>query len=266
MSEYVTTSFGDTVAYDRHGSGPALIFVAGALPFRAMDPTTTATAQKAAAIGLTTTVYDRVGRGESPAEGEIHLDRELAAIGALIDVNGGNAALCGHSSGSTISLAAAASGLPVTALALWETPLDPDPTATRPWIDEVERRLQAGDDEGALRHYVKDIPPEILESMFNTPLFDVFVAQAGSLRADGESLVWAGSAPLEELFASIRVPVTAFIGEQTLPLMETAADRIAAAIPGATVHRISGANHEWDVDSMADELVHFVWQATQVVH
>jgi pimeloyl-ACP methyl ester carboxylesterase len=266
MSEYITTSFGDRVAYDRHGSGPALIFVAGALPFRAMDPATTETAEKAAAIGLTTTVYDRVGRGESQAEGEIHLDRELAAIAALIDVNGGSAALCGHSSGSTIALAAAASGLSVTALALWETPLDPTPGETGPWVAEVERRLQAGDLEGALRHYVKDIPPEILDFIFNSPLFDVMVAQAGSLRADGESLVWADSAPLDELFARIRVPVAAYVGEQTLPLMETAAAKIGAAIPGATIRKVPGSNHNWDVDAMAEDLVHFVWSATQVLH
>lgn len=37
MSEFVSTSLGDRVAYDLRGSGPGLVFVAGAGPFRAMD-------------------------------------------------------------------------------------------------------------------------------------------------------------------------------------------------------------------------------------
>jgi hypothetical protein len=38
MTEFTTTTTGDQVAYDRRGAGPALIFVAGAGPFRAIDP------------------------------------------------------------------------------------------------------------------------------------------------------------------------------------------------------------------------------------
>jgi hypothetical protein len=38
MTEFTTTTTGDQVAYDRRGAGPAPIFVAGAGPFRAIDP------------------------------------------------------------------------------------------------------------------------------------------------------------------------------------------------------------------------------------
>ena len=38
MSELVTTAMGDTVAYDLRGSGPAVVFVAGAGPHRAVAP------------------------------------------------------------------------------------------------------------------------------------------------------------------------------------------------------------------------------------
>ncbi len=89
MSEYATTARGDRVAYDRRGSGPALIFVAGAGPFGGNDPVTTETAELVAGHGITTVVYDRLGRGESPAGGRIDLDRELTASTALIDLVGG---------------------------------------------------------------------------------------------------------------------------------------------------------------------------------
>ena len=65
MSDFVTTSAGDRVSYELRGSGPALIFVAGAGPWRAIDPVTTETAELLAARGVSTIEYDRVGRGES---------------------------------------------------------------------------------------------------------------------------------------------------------------------------------------------------------
>ena len=114
MTEFTTTALGDRVAYDLRGDGPAVVFIAGAGPFRAIDPSTTETAELAAERGIRTIVFDRLGRGESPADGRLDLERELAAVAALIEVVGGSAVLCGHSSGCSIALAAAVSGLPVS--------------------------------------------------------------------------------------------------------------------------------------------------------
>ena len=85
MSELVTTAIGATpwpttcAAADRRWS---LSRVPGRN--RAVDPWTTETAERAAAAGASrTVVYDRLGRGESPAEGRIGLDRELAVLTGL---------------------------------------------------------------------------------------------------------------------------------------------------------------------------------------
>ena len=118
MTEFATTALGDTVAFDRHGEdGPAVVFVAGAGPHRAGDPITPATAALLADRGVTSVVHDRLGRNESPADGVITLERELAAVAAMIEVAGGSAILCGHSSGCAIAVEAARAGLPVTGLA-----------------------------------------------------------------------------------------------------------------------------------------------------
>src|SRR5918995_300159 len=85
--------------------------------------------------------YDLRGRGESRVDGTITLERELAAVRALIDVAGGSAVLCGHSSGCSISLRAAVDGLRVDGLALWEAPLAPPSSGGREWADEVNRHL-----------------------------------------------------------------------------------------------------------------------------
>lgn len=258
MSDFITTSLGDRIAYDLRGDGPALVFVAGAGPWRAIDETTTRTAELLAEGGVTTIVYDRVGRGESRVDGTITLERELAAIEALIGVAGGSAVLCGHSSGCSISLRAAVDGLRVDGLALWEAPLGPPNSSGREWADEVNRHLDAGDLRGALLTYMNDMPPEILEIVMGIP---AMVDQAESLRPDGESLAWAESAPHAELFAGVRVPVLAMVGEQTYDIMTPAAESLVAAIPGATWKRMPGSEHGWDPEPMAAELAALVKRA-----
>ena len=263
MTSYTTTPAGDRVAFDRYGAGPALIFVAGAGPSRESDPITTATALAAANQGITTVVYDRLGRGESPVDGPTTLSRELEAIAALIEIAGGRAVLCGHSSGCSIALRAAAEGLAITGLVLWESPIGSISGGAGAWSDEVTRRVESGDLDGAQTHYMKDMPPEWLEGARQSPMWPAIIAQVGSLRADGESLAWADSAPLSQLFEGIRMPVQTIVGERSLPLMTAAAAAIAAAIPGAENKTLPGANHAWEPESMAAGLVAFVKAAAE---
>ena len=165
MTEHVTTSRGDTIGYDRRGDGPAVVFVVGAGPFRAIDPQTSETAELLAQRGFTTVVHDRVGRGESFREGRVDLADELAAVRALMDVAGGRATLCGHSSGCAIALRAAVEGLPVDRLVLFEAPLDPAGQQVPEWTAELYRLLDVGDGPGAVAHYMKDIPLDVLEGL-----------------------------------------------------------------------------------------------------
>ena len=258
MSDVLTTSAGDRVAYDLRGEGPAVVFVAGAGPWRAIDPATTRTAELLADRGVRTVVHDRVGRGESFVSGPVDLDREVAAVAALIEVAGGSAVLCGHSSGCSIAPYAAAHGLPVSGLALWEAPLAPPGSGAVAWAAQVDDRLDAGDLDGALTAYMQDMPPEILEAVRAVP---AMVDQAGSLRADVQSLVWAESAPHADLFGHLRVPVLAMVGEQTYDVMVPAAESVAAAVPGARWKRVPGSGHGWEPGPMADELAALVREA-----
>ncbi|WP_127792493.1 alpha/beta fold hydrolase [Agromyces sp. LHK192] len=261
MSEFVTTPAGDRVAFDRRGTGPALVFVAGAGPYRAIDPWTTETAELMAESGVQTIVYDRLGRGESEASGRIDLDRDLESLAAVIETAGGSAVLCGHSSGCSIALAAAVRGVPVTGLVLWEPPFGAVDGGAREWAAEVERRMDAGDLEGALEHYMKDMPPEWLAGMRQSPDYPLFRSQVVSYRADGQSLAWVESAPLADLLRDVRVPLEVLLGTETFPELFAAAEAIAAAVPGATWKQIAGADHSWDPATMAAELTAFVSEA-----
>jgi pimeloyl-ACP methyl ester carboxylesterase len=258
MTDYVTSELGDRIGFDRYGSGPAVVFVAGAGPYRAGDPHTTETAQRAAELSVSALVYDRLGRGDSRVDGPVTLEREVAAVAAVIEAAGGEAALCGHSSGCAIALAAAAAGLPVTALILFEAPIGGIGGGASAWAEEFRRRLEADERESALQWYMKDMPPEWFERARNSSGFPGMLAQLDGHQPDAEALAWTESASLAELLGGIRAPVEALVGAQTMPVMSAAATAIAGAIPGATHGTIAGASHQWEVEPMAAELARFV--------
>lgn len=252
MTSFVETAAGDRVAYDSYGEGSAVVFVAGAGPSRETDPITTQTAKQLAGEGFTAIVYDRLGRGESLVDGPIHLDRELEALGALLQLTG-PAVLVGHSSGCAIALKAAVDGMPVAGLVLWEAPIGAIVGGAQPWSDELGRRIDAGALESAQEHYMKDMPPEWLEAAKNSPAWPVIVQRVVSLRADAEALGWAESAGL----GGIHVPVAVLVGEDTVPGMTESAQKLAAAIPGATRATRPGKNHAWEPLPMAQFIAGF---------
>lgn len=85
----VRSNDGSRIAYDRHGSGPVVILVAGALGYRKF--TKMEELAKLLADGFTVVNYDRRGRGDSTEAGPFSLDREIEDIAALIESEGGSA-------------------------------------------------------------------------------------------------------------------------------------------------------------------------------
>ncbi|MGR0220795.1 alpha/beta fold hydrolase [Agromyces sp. ZXT2-6] len=273
MSRTITTARGDVIAYDHHlaahprGADVATVFIAGAGPFRAVDPLTTETGERLARAGIDALVFDRTGRGESvAASGDplLDLDRELEVIRAVVDVADAPAVLCGHSSGATLALAAASAGVPVAGVVTWEAPLHGFTGGATAWAAEFTRLLDAGERERALEQYMVDMPAEWLESVRQSPEFPMTVAQTPTLRADAASLAWADSAPLPELLGGIRAPVLALAGTETFPGMVDAAEEIAAAAPDGRADRVAGADHAWEPAAMAERLATFAREAVRV--
>ena len=103
----VTSQDGTKIAFDKVGSGPAVILVNGAMAYRAFDPSM---AQLAELLGQHFTVYnyDRRGRGDSGDTQPFAKEREIEDLQALVEDAGGKAMVFGISSGGVVSLDAAA--------------------------------------------------------------------------------------------------------------------------------------------------------------
>src|SRR5690348_8599709 len=100
--ETVTSKDGTKIAYERSGSGPALILVDGALCSREFGPS-----PKLAPLlakHFTVIAYDRRGRGASGDVKPYAKEREVEDLEALIGAAGGKAFLLGLSSGAALVL------------------------------------------------------------------------------------------------------------------------------------------------------------------
>src|SRR5690242_13844751 len=118
----VTSKDGTQIAYEKLGSGLPLILVDGALCSRDFGPMP----KLAPLLGehFTVFMYDRRGRNQSGDTKPHAPAREVEDLEALISEAGGEAYVYGVSSGAALSLSAAAAGLNITKLALYEPPFD----------------------------------------------------------------------------------------------------------------------------------------------
>ncbi|MGW1270326.1 alpha/beta fold hydrolase, partial [Streptomyces sp. NPDC002491] len=127
MDKKTISRDGTELAYSRAGQGPAVILVSGAMSTGG----TTAPLAGLLADRFTVLWYDRRGRGESGDTAPYAVRREVEDLGALVDAAGGEAALYGVSSGGALALEAAAAGLPVSRVAVYETPYAVDEEGAR---------------------------------------------------------------------------------------------------------------------------------------
>src|SRR5688572_16636496 len=125
---YVTSKDGTKIAFEKSGSGPALIIVSGALSARSLFEGEPRLLVEKLSKNFTVYIYDRRGRGESTDEQPYTVQREIDDLESLIDNAGGQAYLYGVSSGGALSLHAAGKlgAAKVPKLAIFEVPYGQD--------------------------------------------------------------------------------------------------------------------------------------------
>ncbi len=257
----LTTRHGDRVVFDHYGrkGDPAVLFIAGAGPTRAGDPTTSETARLVAQRGYQASVHDRVGRGDSATKGPVTLQRELQAIAALAAHMEGPVVLVGHSSGCAIAIEAAGFVERLAGMVLWEAPIGLFGEGAPAWWRTIEAHIENGRLEEAVASYMIDMPPEWLEGLKRSPEYPHLIH---SWIPDGTALANVESVGLEAALRDITVPVLAVVGTETFPGMREAADQIAAAARNGASEEVKGAWHSWDAEAMAARLVAFLGQVS----
>lgn len=254
--EKITSTDGTTIAFDQLGGGPPLILVAGAACDRGVD----APIAQALAQYFTVLNYDRRGRGDSDDTPPYAVAREVEDLAALLDAAGGSATVLGLSSGAALAAEAAASGLPIDRLIMWEPPfsLDPDgPRRAKEYADRLAELLAAGDREGALTHFMRQVgvPESAIAGVRQSPYWQAGLALAPTLAYDaailGDTVVPA------ERYAGIGVPALVLAGSESPEFLRLAAARAAQAIPGARHDVLPGQDHNVAGESIAPAVAAF---------
>jgi pimeloyl-ACP methyl ester carboxylesterase len=252
----VTSKDGTSIAFDRLGNGPPVVLVCGGSVDRMAD------AGLAAALASDLTVYnfDRRGRGDSGDAPEYAVAREVEDIAAMIDAAGGSAHLYGTSSGAALAMEAAASGLPIRKLALWEPPYSvqgrpdlPDDTAS------VYRELVAAGRRGDAVEYfmlkVVGMPEEFAAAARQAPWWKDQEAIAHTLAYDA-TVMGDYTIPTERARA-VSVPTIILVGGASFGFMGETADALAELIPNAHRRTLEGQEHNVDPEVMAQALKQF---------
>lgn len=257
---YVTYSRdGTAIAFDRFGAGPAVILVSGAFQHRAIDPQT---AQLARLLSEQFTVihYDRRGRGDSRDTLPYAVEREIEDLDALLKEVGGTAFLFGQSSGAALALEAAAGGLHVPKLALYEPPFnthEAERQVSQAYTAELHALLAEGrrGDAAALAMAAFGAPVEVVAGMRQLPIWAAFESVAPTLAYDN-AVMGDGFVPAERL-AGVLSPVLVVDGGDSPAFMGKAADAAAAALPEGRRLTLPGQTHRFESEALAPELVEF---------
>jgi pimeloyl-ACP methyl ester carboxylesterase len=254
--EQVTSKDGTTIAFDRLGTGQPVVLVTGG----SVDRTSNTPLAQELAPHFTVINYDRRGRGPSGDTPPYAIEREIEDIDAVISAAGGPAFLYGTSSGAALAMRAAAEGVPVRKLAMWEPPFILDP-AMRPPADQVEQyeEMVADGRRGDAVEYfmskVVGLPPEFVAGARAQPWWAAQEALAHTLAYDAR-IMGDYSLPIEQA-GSAAVPALVVAGGADMPWMRETAEALASALPQGRVHLLDGQGHDVDPKVLAPILAQF---------
>jgi pimeloyl-ACP methyl ester carboxylesterase len=248
----VTSNDGTTIAFEKVGQGPAVVLVDGAFVYRAIDPWAPEFAN-ALAEKYTVYTYERRGRGNSTDTQPYAIQREIEDLAAVIEEAGGSAYVLGMSSGAVLALDAAAAGLPITKLAVFEPPFIVDDThAPRPddYLAEAKRLVAEGRNGDAIVHALTKtvfLPIEMVEGMRAQPFFGAMEAVGPTVPYDGEILegLMSGKPLPADRWAASTVPTLIVYGGASEQWIHNGAAALREVLPSAEeIQSLEGQNHE----------------------
>lgn len=252
-TRFVTSADGTEIAYERTGSGPALVIVDGALCYRDFGPSRELAKELSTDFGGSFTVYcyDRRARGESGAGvAPYALGREVEDLRAVLDAAGGRAVVVGFSSGATLALEAARQGEPIERLAVYESPFIVDATR-KPNDPRLPQRMQAFVDDGhrgdAVRLFMRTVgvPAPFIALMRFMPVWKKLTGVAHTLPYDLSFLVehQQGKAIPSGYYGDVAAETLVLAGGKSPEWMRNSQAAIADAVPRARLDTLAGQTH-----------------------
>jgi pimeloyl-ACP methyl ester carboxylesterase len=262
----VKSKDGTEIAYDKVGSGPALIVVTGATQFRAFD------SSLAVLAGLledsfTVITYDRRGRGESGNTLPFSPQREIEDIAALVEgPAGGRASIMGYSSGAVVALEAAVAGLPIDKVIMYEPPFVlPDsgfPPPPKDYVEALNRMTASGDKDAAPAYFMQNVgmPPEAIEGAKQSPIWPIMQSIGPTIAYDGQFMfdAYYTEDRFPDRWQKATMPVLVVHGDASFPFMPSAADAVAKSLPNASRKVLAGQDHGPKPDVFAPVIREFL--------
>jgi pimeloyl-ACP methyl ester carboxylesterase len=261
----VTSADGTAIAFDQLGAGPPLIMVVGAFNTRS----TTAPLAAALQDRFTVLNYDRRGRGDSGDTPPYAVEREIEDLDALLTEAGGSGAVFGYSSGANLALKAAAQGLPITQLALYEPPFLVDESRPRPPADLAEQLAgliaagRRGDAVELFQTKAIGMPEPVVLQLREAPFRPGLEAIAHTLVYDA-AIIGDLTLPAE-LIASIATPALVIAGQKSPPLMRDAARAVADTLPNGRLCTLTGQTHDISPEATAAALEELLGETVERV-
>lgn len=239
---------GTTIAFERIGQGEPLLILGGAFNTRMMA------AGLAHLLSHSFTVFtiDRRGRGDSGMTEPYATEREIEDVAAVLEEAGGEALLYGHSAGAVLALEAAAAGLPITRLAVYEPPFGTD---FRALAAVIQREVDAGNPGAGALAFMNELEPGSTDGIEQQPWWPSIVSVAHTLTHE-MALLADGRVPTSRL-AQISSPTLVISGSDSPDWGRGAMPEVVTAIPGARLHVIDGQSHEPSDDAVAPVLAEF---------
>jgi pimeloyl-ACP methyl ester carboxylesterase len=239
METVTSRGDGTPIAYERSGNGPPLVLVHGTTSDRSTWDLVLPELQN----HFTVYAMDRRNRGKSRDVGgsSYEIEREFEDLIALIDSIVEPANMLGHSYGAICALEAALRSPQVRRLVLYEGTF-PIPEGTELYppgaLASVRSRLEAGDKEGALTSFYRDIAmisPEEIEMLRSLPTWPSRVALAPTIPHEMRAFESYVSNFDPTRLANLRTPTLILLGSDS-PAFETdAAGALDAALPDGQI-------------------------------
>ncbi|WP_063060065.1 alpha/beta fold hydrolase [Nocardia sienata] len=203
--------------------------------------------------------YAPSGPGHAPK----HYADEVSDLGVIIDMIGRPAHLVGMSYGATVALHAAAAGLPIRSLALWEPPLYAAGAELAPVLTRFEELIAEGERGRAVRllaEKVSRVPAALLETAEDIEPDANEPDDSYGWSRDLESMI-ADTTYLDR-WSSVTTPTLLMRGSDTWQPIPETVERLATGMPHARLETFPGQSHfapSTSPETVARTLAEFIY-------